>query len=74
MSTPQPAATAPQNVHPSEANDIIATSSVVSCDGGGGEMGHPKVFLTFNHSHQLTCPYCSQVFRLAPGVKLGHGH
>jgi len=74
MSNAQTPATAPQNVHPAESRDEIVTTSVVSCDGGGGAMGHPKVFLTFNHATELTCPYCSQIFRLAPGAKLGHGH
>ena len=52
----------------------VVTTPVVSCDGGGGPLGHPKVFLTFNHSSELTCPYCSQVFQLAAGAKTGHGH
>jgi uncharacterized Zn-finger protein len=63
-----------QAVQSSETSEILATSSVVACDGGGGALGHPKVFLTFNNTDHLTCPYCSQSFRLAPGTKLGHGH
>jgi len=73
MSTPQTAAPAPKTFNPAEP-DIVVKTSVVSCDGGNGASGHPKVFLTFNHSDRLTCPYCSQTFRLAPGAKSGHGH
>lgn len=74
MSNAQTAATPKKNANPSEASDEIVSSAIVSCDGGGGAMGHPKVYLTFNNTDELTCPYCSQVFRLAPGTKLGHGH
>ena len=50
------------------------TTPVAACDGGAGQLGHPRIFLTFDHGAEVTCPYCSQVFRLAAGVKTGHGH
>ena len=73
MSNTQTADTAPKSAPPSEPSEVIVTTATVSCDGGDA-MGHPKVYLTFNNAPHLTCPYCSQVFRLAPGAKLGHGH
>jgi len=33
----------------------------VACDGGGGALGHPKVYLDL-HKGSVTCPYCSKVF------------
>jgi uncharacterized Zn-finger protein len=52
----------------------LVTTGTVSCDGGGGPLGHPNVYLTFTHSDEIVCPYCSRAFKLAPGTKLGHGH
>jgi uncharacterized Zn-finger protein len=34
----------------------------VSCDGGGGALGHPKIWLTFGEDGTVTCPYCSNDF------------
>jgi len=35
----------------------------ISCDGGGGILGHPKVFLTL-HNGEVECPYCDCQFVL----------
>lgn len=64
---------ASQQTSQSAAPELVTTGTV-SCDGGGGALGHPKVYLTFTHSDEIVCPYCSRGFRLAPGAKLGHGH
>ena len=34
----------------------------VGCDGGGGALGHPLVYLTFENSDQVDCYYCSRRF------------
>lgn len=34
----------------------------VSCNGGGGALGHPKVYYTFHHQDEVTCGYCDRVF------------
>lgn len=37
----------------------------VSCDGGGGELGHPKVYLEIKpNESSIICPYCSTEFVL----------
>jgi len=46
---------------------IIATTTFVSCDGGGGLSGHPNVYLNVGSEGKISCPYCSQVFVLASG-------
>ena len=38
----------------------------VACDGGGGALGHPRVFLNLGDEGHVTCPYCSRKFVLAP--------
>ena len=37
-----------------------------SCDGGGGPLGHPKVYLHIDHAEgdRVTCPYCSREYVL----------
>jgi uncharacterized Zn-finger protein len=42
----------------------------VACDGGGGSLGHPRVFL-YIEEHEVVCPYCSRVYILKEGG--GHG-
>lgn len=38
-------------------------SRSVSCDGGKGALGHPKVYLQIAPDKtEVTCPYCSKVF------------
>ena len=33
-----------------------------ACDGGGGPLGHPKVYLSLAPLGRVECPYCSRVF------------
>lgn len=41
----------------------------VSCDGGGGALGHPKVWLEMGERNAVDCPYCDRHFTLKPGAK-----
>lgn len=34
----------------------------VSCDGGGGALGHPKVWYSFEGQDQVECGYCDRLF------------
>lgn len=48
-----------------EAPEIIAIADdtdEVSCDGGGGALGHPVVWYSFDRSDCVTCGYCGRVF------------
>ncbi len=45
---------------PSETITIDAT--VAACDGDGGALGHPKVYLNLAPSGTAECPYCSRRF------------
>jgi len=49
----------------SEAFETIETNSrTVSCDGGG-DLGHPKIYLEIAlDKKDITCPYCSRMFVL----------
>jgi uncharacterized Zn-finger protein len=35
---------------------------VTACNGSGGAMGHPRVYLNLAPSGQVECPYCSRLF------------
>ncbi|MBY0272579.1 MAG: zinc-finger domain-containing protein [Alphaproteobacteria bacterium] len=35
---------------------------VVRCDGDGGILGHPAVFLNLTSKDEIVCPYCSRYF------------
>ena len=39
-------------------------SKKVSCNGGGGALGHPKIYLDMGKENQIICPYCSKIFIL----------
>ncbi len=56
--------------------EIEVESRKVACDGGGGALGHPKVFLTIGSGEkQIVCPYCSRTYRLKEGAAAAaHGH
>lgn len=60
-----------KEVNENFAIDLIAEqpvgdveSRVVSCDGGGGALGHPKVYINLDKETKTgTCGYCGLQFR-----------
>ena len=58
---------------PTPADIIHVNDRIVACDGGGGALGHPRVFLRIQAS-QVRCPYCSRLYVLNPGTGLGDAH
>lgn len=34
----------------------------VMCDGGGGALGHPQVWYTFEGQDRVECLYCDRLF------------
>ena len=49
-----------------EIEQIYIDSKTAACDGGGGALGHPRVFLAIDETGQVECPYCSRRFIYAP--------
>ena len=43
---------------------IEVTTLEVVCDGGGGALGHPRVFLHIDRDHgdKVVCGYCSRTY------------
>ena len=48
---------------------IEAKTTRVSCDGGGGALGHPKVYLEMGDEDFVECPYCDCRFVLKAGAE-----
>ena len=49
---------------------ITVDSPVVACDGGGGALGHPRVYLNMGDKTEIDCPYCGRAYVLKDGA--GH--
>jgi uncharacterized Zn-finger protein len=41
---------------------IYIDETVAACNGGGGPLGHPKVYLNLGPAGKIECPYCSRLF------------
>lgn len=48
---------------------VTVKTRQVRCEGSGGSLGHPAVYLTLERDDQVVCPYCSRTFVLEPGAK-----
>ncbi len=48
---------------------------VVACNGGGGPLGHPRVYLNLAPAGRVECPYCSRLYlnRAAAGPNRAAG-
>jgi len=57
---------------PPPPETIEVDSVVVACDGSGGALGHPRVFINLVDGVG-ECGYCDRRFVLKPGAK-PHGH
>ena len=53
--------TAPCYTKP-ETISVDAHADGVSCDGGGGALGHPKVWYAFEDGKTVECMYCDRLF------------
>lgn len=53
---------------------LTVETETVSCDGSGGALGHPLVYLNMGGKGFVECPYCDRRFVLAGGAKAGGGH
>ena len=58
---------------PPPPETILVRSKRVACDGVGGALGHPRVYLEMGMGNVVECGYCDRRFELAPDAD-GHGH
>jgi uncharacterized Zn-finger protein len=57
-------ATAPKDTVTPPPEVIHVSDHRVTCDGGNGALGHPRVFLEMGEGTEVTCPYCDRLFVL----------
>jgi uncharacterized Zn-finger protein len=48
---------------------IVVSSKRVACDGVGGALGHPRVWLEMGDADFVECLYCDRRFVLRSGVE-----
>jgi uncharacterized Zn-finger protein len=53
---------------------IEVETETVGCDGGGGPLGHPMVYLSLEGKGEIDCPYCGRHFVLKAGAAAAAGH
>jgi len=53
---------------------IEVDSREIACDGGGGALGHPRVFLNMGEKKAIDCPYCGRQFALSADAPASAGH
>ena len=58
-------------VPPSEVIEVDTTP--VGCDGGGGALGHPLIYIPLGADGTGECGYCDRKFVLKAGARRG-GH
>jgi len=61
-------------IAPSAPETVTVTETRVACDGDGGALGHPRIYLEIKPSvGEAVCPYCSRQFILSgDGGPAGH--
>jgi uncharacterized Zn-finger protein len=48
---------------------VVVRSRRVACDGVGGALGHPRVYLEMGEADFVECGYCDRRFVLAAGTE-----
>jgi uncharacterized Zn-finger protein len=56
----------PKTVSPAEVIEVSDTR--VACDGGGGALGHPRVYLEMGEEDFVVCGYCDRKYVLKAGA------
>ena len=51
------------SIEPPEIIMVDSDVDQVSCDGGGGPLGHPVVWYTFDGASVIECGYCDRQFQ-----------
>jgi len=57
-----------------DVETIEVDSKRVACDGGGGALGHPAIYLEMGDNRDVVCPYCSRCFVLKEGAQPAPAH
>ena len=65
---PEPAPAKPALTAPGPVPEIVVVrTGRIACDGVGGALGHPRVWLEMGEATFVECPYCDRRFVLIGG-------
>ena len=55
---------------------ITVDTQTVACEGSGGALGHPRVYLSLEGKGEVECPYCDRryVLRVTARAAPSAGH
>lgn len=56
-------------VAPPPPEIVLVDEHRVACEGVGGALGHPRVFLEMGEGDYVECSYCDRLFALRGGSK-----
>lgn len=62
----------PSHPAPPPPEVFYVTTKRVACDGGGGPLGHPLVYMDMGADDFVECGYCDRRFALKPAAGDGH--
>ncbi len=48
---------------------VVVATKKIACDGGGGALGHPKVWYDMSEQDYVECKYCDRLFVLKGGSR-----
>ncbi len=67
--TAKPSPVSATSVENPAPETIVVRSKRVACDGVGGALGHPRVWLEMGEANFVECSYCDRRFVLATGTE-----
>jgi uncharacterized Zn-finger protein len=53
---------------------ITVDTLTVACEGSGGSLGHPRVYLSLEGKGEAECPYCDRCYVLRAGAAAQAAH
>jgi uncharacterized Zn-finger protein len=53
---------------------ITIDTLTVACEGSGGSLGHPRVYLSLEGKGEAECPYCDRRYVLRAGAAAQAAH
>jgi len=59
---------------PAAPEIVEVATRTVACEGNGGPLGHPRVYLNLGADGRVDCPYCDRQFVLKSGAGGAAGH
>lgn len=54
---------------PEAPETLVVDETRVACDGSGGALGHPRVYLEMGDEDFVECGYCDRRFMLSEKAK-----